>query len=878
MIQTHLRRRLRLPLIGVFLFLFFYVSLFAQKVTTINGNPVTYISTNKRFFQAQVKINTLNLLRSPQYKQAVREVKRKKAQSKATRLPFAKMSQHKVGDIQKFYTRNILDQTKWNTLYAKLIYDTVSFAVWIDTTDCQALLDSTDVSAIVDSLGKYALHETPPHSVNPSKGILEIMTQYFGSPPNYDGDNKTEILLLDIKDRFSATGSYVAGFFDPNDLTENDYSNKRDLLYIDIYPTIKYEEKLYIENAVSTFTHELQHLIHIHYENEAYLQFVFINEGLSEYAEILCGFKPRSAENYFQNSNRSFLSWNYENPLPDYSRASLWTHYLFEQIGSEHIKKLVQSPKIGLSAIKELLHKSGSSYSFQQIFHNWHLANILNNTMENEAYGYRYPLRKNIKMHSSFVYDLLPLTVDIPLPKMSVRFIEFPLTKALAAQSIHKNISGDIIMNYPNGIKKRLLDYPFNGDAILANDFEYGSILLLLKENSEFNSEISDSSQTKILLNGKKSAQIMELKYDDGFSDIFHNNASFLLLNGYEQKIALVFPVDLVQNIWLYSFSLKTIFLNEISDSHFSIYEPRDLSAHIAVFSDGKPAAPLTEPKTFTFNRPLGNLKFETFSLLEDYQHISSLNDSFCIVIQNDKDDSNFVALGMDSSSLSHTYLFSEFDGQPEWRITDDIAIGADSLTKFNAMVRANIAVKPQLAPHFSYHFTHSFTQVQLNIELPFAIDTNFTTSAVVLPNGNYATPSRNFSSHSVRFAVDLQIGASYQFFTHIQSQDNRQIIDTVLTYQPPFTAHFTVGNNYPNPFNSETQIPFVNLKGGKINYIIYNILGQKISSNETPYFEVGQHRLNLKMNNKAAGIYFVVMKMDASPQNPIVKKVILLK
>jgi hypothetical protein len=264
--------------------------------------------------------------------------------------------------------------------------------------------------------------------------------------------------------------------------------------------------------------------------------------------------------------------------------------------------------------------------------------------------------------------------------------------------------------------------------------------------------------------------------------------------------------------------------------------------------------------------------------LLEDYQHISSLNDSFCIVIQNDKDDSNFVALGMDSSSLSHTYLFSEFDGQPEWRITDDIAIGADSLTKFNAMVRANIAVKPQLAPHFSYHFTHSFTQVQLNIELPFAIDSNFTTSAVVLPNGNYATPSRNFSSHSVRFAVDLQIGASYQFFTHIQSQDNRQIIDTVLTYQPPFTAHFTVGNNYPNPFNSETQIPFVNLKGGKINYIIYNILGQKISSNETPYFEVGQHRLNLKMNNKAAGIYFVVMKMDASPQNPIVKKVILLK
>lgn len=148
-------------------------------------------------------------------------------------------------------------------------------------------------------------------------------------------------------------------------------------ILISIYPSIKYEGKLYIKNAVSTFTHEFQHLIHINYENINNLEFVFINEGLSEYSEILCGFTPRSADSYFQSTNRSFLSWNYYNPLPDYSRACLWTNYLFEQIGNEHIKKLVQSKKTGLNDIKYLLAKSGSGYNFNQIFNNWHLANIV---------------------------------------------------------------------------------------------------------------------------------------------------------------------------------------------------------------------------------------------------------------------------------------------------------------------------------------------------------------------------------------------------------------------------------------------------------------------------------------------------------------------
>lgn len=228
-----------------------------------------------------------------------------------------------VGSIESFYVRNILDLSKWYLIEAECVKIDQKVAVWINTDDLVWLKDSLDVENAIEGLSKLLTKETSHTSINPNTGILDIVRSYFGEPPNINGSGLVDILLLDIPDFFEDTGNFVSGFFDPVNLFDHAFSNKRDMLYIDLYPTLFYNGIVSIDRAASTIAHEYQHLIHANYEIES-LQYTFVNEGLSELAEIITGFSPRESSSYFSDISRELLSWDYENPIPDYSRASLF--------------------------------------------------------------------------------------------------------------------------------------------------------------------------------------------------------------------------------------------------------------------------------------------------------------------------------------------------------------------------------------------------------------------------------------------------------------------------------------------------------------------------------------------------------------------------
>ena len=232
-----------------------------------------------------------------------------------------------VGDTAPFFVRNISTLNTWDTIVAECIYTSDNIALWVSVADNSFYADSLSFSQIADSLSQLLEVRSPSGSIDPAKGILEIDREYFGSPPDVDGDGILDILLLDVEDGFEETGGFVAGFFDPVDLIEHEFSNQRDLIYIDIFPTLFYRNELHIARGISTIAHELQHLIHANYET-AERQYTFINEGLSEYAEVLSGFSPRNPESYYQQPNRALFSWNYDEPIPDYARSSLFFTYL----------------------------------------------------------------------------------------------------------------------------------------------------------------------------------------------------------------------------------------------------------------------------------------------------------------------------------------------------------------------------------------------------------------------------------------------------------------------------------------------------------------------------------------------------------------------
>lgn len=164
-----------------------------------------------------------------------------------------------VGDTTSFFVRNILSLNTWNRIGAECIYISGTIALWVGEDDKAFYSDSLNIAEIADSLSYRLESASHSGSIDPSKGIMDLNTEYFGSIPDIDGDGILDILLLDIEDNFSETGGFVAGFFDPVDLIEHEFSNQRDLLYIDLYPTLFYRGETNFQRASSTIAHELQH-------------------------------------------------------------------------------------------------------------------------------------------------------------------------------------------------------------------------------------------------------------------------------------------------------------------------------------------------------------------------------------------------------------------------------------------------------------------------------------------------------------------------------------------------------------------------------------------------------------------------------------------
>jgi len=88
----------------------------------------------------------------------------------------------------------------------------------------------------------------------------------------------------------------------------------------------------------------------------------------------------------------------------------------------------------------------------------------------------------------------------------------------------------------------------------------------------------------------------------------------------------------------------------------------------------------------------------------------------------------------------------------------------------------------------------------------------------------------------------------------------------------------FSLYQNYPNPFNPETKIrfeipPFA--KGGFIQLIIYNALGQEITTIVNEHLIAGIYEVNWNASDYPSGIYFYSLSTENFTET---KKLVLLK
>jgi hypothetical protein len=339
--------------------------------------------------------------------------------------------------------------------------------------------NGTVTTAAVNSMRTAFETSTP---ADPSKGIFQLDTMYFGNPPDVDGDAKIIILILDIKDGFSGSGGYIAGYFyGINEYSDADvqaaygstrHSNEAEIYYVDANPA-NLRTPSGITGAASTTAHEFQHMIHFNYDGS---ELAFVNEGMSESASKLCGYGLRSPSLYYENPNVNFLSWGLSsNVLRDYSRAALFSWYLIEQFGSALTKQIVQNSLTGINGYNSAFQTVGSPLRYNDVLKNFAVAVGLNNATYDSRYGFTSSIPGKPSADTYFALNVPTVTDTVqPYGTQYLKFVggqslSFTANSAgtLEVKAIATGSTGTRVDNITLGSTYTLSDFGTNYSTVV---------------------------------------------------------------------------------------------------------------------------------------------------------------------------------------------------------------------------------------------------------------------------------------------------------------------------------------------------------------------------------------------------------------------------
>lgn len=142
----------------------------------------------------------------------------------------------------------------------------------------------------------------------------------------------------------------------------------------------------------------------------------------------------------------------------------------------------------------------------------------------------------------------------------------------------------------------------------------------------------------------------------------------------------------------------------------------------------------------------------------------------------------------------------------------------------------------------------------------------------------NYYSLPDSLELFDVQFLDSLNgfmVGESGSFFKYIP-QDPSSIIDFSSIVSP---EKFYLFQNFPNPFNAQTEIRYSIENESFISLKLFNLLGEEIRTLDTGLKFRGTHILNVELKDVPSGIYLYQLQINNNSQTQsITKKMILLK
>ncbi len=85
----------------------------------------------------------------------------------------------------------------------------------------------------------------------------------------------------------------------------------------------------------------------------------------------------------------------------------------------------------------------------------------------------------------------------------------------------------------------------------------------------------------------------------------------------------------------------------------------------------------------------------------------------------------------------------------------------------------------------------------------------------------------------------------------------------------------FSLEQNFPNPFNPTTVIPFELKEAGMVKLTIYNMVGQKVATLVSSRMSAGSHTITFDASKISSGVYFYQLR---SGNNVVTRKMTLIK
>lgn len=594
------------------------------------------------------------------------------------------VKQDTLGMVEQFFVYNFVSNSYY-TVNAILEAKGGLTEIWVDQAEINnGHVDNSAVASIEDALE----NQTPQGSKDPNEGIVNLEENYFGTPPNSGASNGyVDFLITDIKDDWDPSKgntSYIAGFFLSNDQPDpatHQYSygsNKRDMLYIDSYPGIYYEGTRNPSAPLPTLAHEFQHLIHWHYDpNEV----TFLNEGCSTNAEVVCGYPMRSPSLYFQNTDVSLFTWRASTDpivLADYSRATIFMRYLFEQFGDTFAKDFVQSPAEGISGINSTLSEVGSGLQFNQVFQNWVIANALNDTTTGQQYGYRYPISVRPTPSKTFFDPNVCLAQDTTV-SMAVNYLDFPSGDSLI---VSYKSSGLSISAIESGTQSKVQPLSASStfyEPLFGSTFKDVTLPLL---------NLSSSANGVISLSGNGAVRFIqnEISYDDGSPDTL-NGVEFLSLpdNSVGAGWAVQFAPSSQLN-QLASAKIYALFSSEISSSAVPPTSPKQFTFHIWGNNNGIPGQDLITPFLVSVQRASFENSFVDIDLSQYSNQLTNLQGP--VYIGFTEADTSSASVGLNHGTTTN-HTFARFSQSGGWVLMSSLEAGSASLAGWNLMMRA---------------------------------------------------------------------------------------------------------------------------------------------------------------------------------------------